>query len=99
MVSTSRINAALMSIKNTFLMLPEQSMAHGSVADLCQLDHDVCKNLLAALHDVGFLSCDASGRYRLAQSHPSRSVPSDDGPGMSTPLAADLRVGPGRREL
>jgi hypothetical protein len=67
MTLASRVETALRSLKDTFLLQPEGRLHEVEVAGLCRLDDDLCRALLMALHDVRFLARDAEGQYHLAR--------------------------------
>lgn len=65
MTPTPRVEKALRSLKDAFLLRPEVRLGEFEAAGLCELDNDLCKALLSSLQDVRFLARDADGRYRL----------------------------------
>lgn len=66
MAPTLRVETALLTLKDVFLLQPEIRLGGFEAARLCELDDELCAVLLAALHEARFLARDADGFYRLA---------------------------------
>lgn len=64
MQATTRVVVALERLKGVFLEIPETKLSLLDAARIAELDHHVCRQLLAALVDVRFLMHTPDGAYR-----------------------------------
>ena len=61
MQATTRVVVALERLKGVFLEIPETKLSLLDAARIAELDHHVCRQLLAALVDVRFLTHTPEG--------------------------------------
>ena len=70
MEASARIVVALERLKGVYLETPEARLSLPEATSIAGLESHLCRQLLAALVDVRFLSRDAEGVYYR---HPSQS--------------------------
>ena len=66
-----RIDRGLQRVRAVFLEIPGVQLSVGEIARLTELETHLCRILLSALEDLGFLRRTADNAYELA--HGSRT--------------------------
>jgi DNA-binding IclR family transcriptional regulator len=61
----ARIERALHRVRSVFLEIPGVQLSLGEIARLTELETHLCKVLLSALEDLGFLQRREHGLYEL----------------------------------
>ena len=64
MEATTRVVVALERLKGVFLEIPGTQLSLADAATISGLDNHMCRQLLAALVDVRFLTYTPTGAYR-----------------------------------
>ena len=64
MEATTRVVVALERLKGVFLEIPGTQLSLADAATISGLDSHMCRQLLAALVDVRFLTYTPTGAYR-----------------------------------
>jgi DNA-binding IclR family transcriptional regulator len=64
MEATTRVVVALERLKGVFLEIPGTQLSLTDAATISGLDNNMCRQLLAALVDVRFLTFTPAGAYR-----------------------------------